>query len=194
MPTDVLIVRHGQSTWNALGRWQGHADPPLSEHGRVQALAARRALDGAFDAAYASDLRRARETAELAIGHLHDVVTDPALRERAAGEWEGLTRADLDERWPGWQETGWRPDGFETDVDVLARVLPALDRLAVRHGPGRLFVVTHGGVVRALDRRLGAEPVAIANLCGRWYHRRDDEWLAGEYVELATEVTDSVVE
>ena len=93
MSIDVLIVRHGQSTWNALGRWQGHADPPLSEFGERQAEAAATHLHLEFDAVVASDLQRAYRTAELATGERDDVTRCVEFRERNAGEWEGLTRA-----------------------------------------------------------------------------------------------------
>ncbi|MEY2406219.1 MAG: glucosyl-3-phosphoglycerate phosphatase, partial [Acidimicrobiaceae bacterium] len=86
MPVRILLVRHGQSEWNALGRWQGQADPPLSDLGRLQAHAAAHAL-GAVGAVFASDLVRAAETAaiiaaELGVG---PVVIDADLRERDAG-------------------------------------------------------------------------------------------------------------
>lgn len=194
MPTDLLMVRHGQSTWNALGRWQGHADPPLSELGTRQAIAAAESVPANFDIVISSDLRRAARTAELATGS--DFLQIPAFRERSAGEWEGLTRAELTERWPDWEQTGWRPEGFETDVDVLERVLPALSALVGDGGTdrtSRILIVTHGGVIRALDRHLNAPPVAIANLTGRWYHH-NERWRLGDYVALAPEVTDSDVE
>ena len=194
MPTDVLIVRHGQSTWNALGRWQGHADPPLSELGERQASAAAASLKIEFDAIVASNLQRAYRTAELATGNRHEVKRHIEFRERDAGEWEGLTRVELDERWPNWQTTEWRPEGFEDDVAVLSRVLPALDRLIESVGRGaRVLVVTHGGVIRALDRHHQMDSVPIPNLAGRWFHH-DDATVAGEYVELASTVTDSKVE
>src|SRR3954449_978711 len=78
----VLFVRHGQSEWNALGRWQGQADPPLSDLGRAQARAAAHSL-GALDAIFASDLQRAAETAAIisaAIG-VGPVLVEPDLRE-----------------------------------------------------------------------------------------------------------------
>src|SRR3989442_14475718 len=99
----VLLVRHGQSEWNAQGRWQGQADPPLSDLGRAQARAAARSL-GSVDAVYASDLQRAAETAviiaeQLGIG---PVILDADLRERDAGDWSGLTREEIHERYPGY--------------------------------------------------------------------------------------------
>lgn len=101
--TRLLLIRHGQSEWNADGRWQGQADPPLTDLGRAQAHHAARSL-GVVDAIVASDLQRAAETAaiiseELGVGPL---VLDPDLRERDAGEWSGLTRAEIERDWPGY--------------------------------------------------------------------------------------------
>ena len=91
--TRILVVRHGQSVWNADGRWQGQADPPLSELGQSQAASASARI-GLVDGIYASDLLRAHHTAEIVAAPIgSDVALDPRLRERAAGDWEGRTRA-----------------------------------------------------------------------------------------------------
>ena len=105
-------MRHGQSEWNAIGRWQGQADPPLSDLGRRQAREAARAI-GAVDAVWASDLRRAAETAAIISADIGvgPVVLDPDLRERDAGEFSGLTRAEIEERFPGYLEDDRRPPG-----------------------------------------------------------------------------------
>src|SRR3546814_3323938 len=101
--TRVLLVRHGQSEWNATGRWQGQADPPLTDLGRAQAHHAARSL-GVVDAIVASDLQRAADTALIISGELGvgPVVLDEGLRERDAGEWSGLTRAEIERDWPGY--------------------------------------------------------------------------------------------
>ena len=104
--TRVLLIRHGQSEWNADGRWQGQADPPLTDLGRHQALHAARNL-GTVDAIVASDLQRASETALIiaeALG-VGPVVLEPGLRERDAGEWSGLTRAEIERDWPGYLDS-----------------------------------------------------------------------------------------
>src|SRR5262245_23289188 len=146
-PSRILVVRHGQSTWNADGRWQGQADPPLSALGIAQAEAAARAVDG-VETIWASDLERARHTAEiLAAEHGLDVVADARLRERAAGEWTGLTRAEIDEQFPGALAERRRPPGFEHDEQLLVRALAALRDLAAALAGGTAIVVTHGGVI-----------------------------------------------
>jgi probable phosphoglycerate mutase len=183
----ILLVRHGQSVWNADGRWQGQADPPLSELGREQAVAAARAL-GMVDAIYASDLERAHHTAELVATQLGaDVVVAPNLRERSAGEWEGRTRAEIDEGWPGFLESGRRPEGYEPDASVLARVLTALEAIAKAHD-GDVLVVTHGGVVRVVERHLGGDAEGlIPNLGGLWLDHDDRGLKLGDRIVLLDE-------
>jgi probable phosphoglycerate mutase len=183
----ILLVRHGQSEWNASGRWQGQADPPLSELGEEQAVSAARAL-GMVDAIYASDLVRAHHTAALVAGQLGaDVAVEPRLRERNAGEWEGRTRAEIDEGWPGYLETGRRPAGYEPDDSVLDRVLAALDAIASAHD-GDVLVVTHGGVVRVIERHLGGDAEGlIPNLGGLWLEHHGNGLQLGEHVVLLDE-------
>jgi broad specificity phosphatase PhoE len=161
----VLLVRHGQSEWNAARRWQGQADPPLTALGRFQARAAAESV-GAMDAIVASDLRRAAETAAILSGNLGvgPVLADGRWRERDVGPWTGLTRAEIDDRWPGWLEDHRRPEGFEHDDDVVARALPALLELGSRDTGRSVLVVTHGGVIRSIERHLGLEAEWIDNL------------------------------
>src|SRR5262252_2076150 len=91
--TTLLLVRHGETDWNAEGRLQGHTDRPLSDFGRRQARALADELAGdSIVAVYASDLSRARETAEIVAAQLGlEVALDPRLREKDWGTWEGLT-------------------------------------------------------------------------------------------------------
>jgi probable phosphoglycerate mutase len=174
----ILVVRHGQSTWNADGRWQGQADPPLSELGIAQAEAAAHAVDG-VDAIWASDLERALHTATiLATAHGLDVVADARLRERAAGEWTGLTRAQIDEQYPGALEERRRPPGFELDDVLVTRALAALQELAAALAGGTAIAVTHGGVILAVERHHGIERTPVANLEGRWLHVARDGSIA----------------
>lgn len=187
MATRVLLVRHGQSEWNAAGRWQGQADPPLSDLGREQARLAAAAV-GAIDAIFASDLQRASETALIiseATG-VGPVVLEPGLRERDAGEWSGLTRAEIDERYPGWLTpladrhaafqpkrvpTGdgeRRPPGWEADDALLERALGALARIHDAVGDGDVLAVTHGGLIYTVEHHLGGDVHRLANGGGRY--------------------------
>jgi probable phosphoglycerate mutase len=184
--TRLLLVRHGESEWNAVGRWQGWADPPLSELGERQAAAASRAV-GAVDAIVASDLQRASRTAEIIAGELGvgPVVVDGALRERDAGQWTGLTRVEIEAEWPGFLASGERPDGYEEDDALLARVLPAL--LALEAAGEAALVVTHGGVIGAVDRLLGETHRRTPNLGGRVVDLIDGRLKPGELLLLVDE-------
>lgn len=168
-PAQLLLVRHGQSSWNAEGRWQGDDDPPLSTLGVRQARHAAQHLGG-FDAVVASDLQRAIVTAtiiadELGIGPVH---TEPALRERCAGEFQGLTRPEIEERFPGYLAARRRPPGWEPDEHLLARARRALHRIAEAVPGGDVLVVTHGGLVYTVEEHLGADHARLANAEGRW--------------------------
>ncbi len=197
----LLLVRHGQSTWNAEGRWQGWSDPPLSRLGEAQAAEAAATLvdgtlvDGALTAVQSSDLVRARSTAEVIAARLGlgPVATDPDLREYHVGDWEGLTRPAIQAGWPE-QLAEWRAGtiiatpGGETRVHFEWRVGAALGRLAstVTDADGPVVVATHGGVIRAAERLSGADrSETIDNLAGRWFEvGADGELRAGERVNL----------
>lgn len=185
--TRLLLIRHAQSTWNAAGRWQGQADPPLSELGRRQAAIAARALEPVAGIV-TSDLERARATAEIiaaAVGH-DTVRTEQGLRERTAGPWEGLTRREIEVRWPRYLHEGRRPPGYEADPRLIGRIQEALRRVA-RDSNGPLLVVTHGGVINALERRDGHAWQRVPNLGGRWVAVRDARVELGDRVSLIDE-------
>jgi broad specificity phosphatase PhoE len=164
----ILLVRHGQSTWNADGRWQGQADPPLSPLGVEQAEAAARVLER-IDAVWSSDLQRANHTARiLSVPHDLAVTADDRMRERAAGPWTGLTRAEIEAQFPGHLADGRRPPGYEDDASVGERALAALRELAEQLGGGTGVVVTHGGVILTVERLHGIGRTPIRNLEARW--------------------------
>jgi probable phosphoglycerate mutase len=194
--TRMLLVRHGQSEWNALGRWQGHADPPLSALGREQARAAASRVASLepiepLEVVVSSDLERARATATilselLGVG---PVRVEPRLRERDAGEWSGLTRVEIEERWPGYLAERRRPPGFEPDHLLLERTRAALDDLAADHPVGAALVVTHGGVVYVLEGEAGIEAGRLPNLGARWITHDGGAAVLGERVELVDEAS-----
>lgn len=188
--TRLLVVRHGQSEWNATGRWQGRADPPLTDEGRRQSIAATGAL-GSFDAVVASPLLRAVETATIIAERLGigPVPTDPDLMERDAGEWQGLTRVQIQEQWPGYLENGRRPPGYEPDDAMLARVRSGLNRIAGRMGDGDVLVISHGGVVYALEDACGEPWRRIPNLGARWFEVSGPDLIAGPRVDLVPDGT-----
>lgn len=178
----LLLVRHGQSEWNAAGRMQGHADPSLTDLGRQQSQAAARAL-GSVEAIVSSSLARALETAaviaeELGVG---PVIVDEALRERHVGEWQGLTRGDIHRTWPGYLRddpahgegrpaSDRHPPAWESDEAIIDRTLPALVRAALLAHEGDAVVVTHGGIIGTWERHLGCPREGpMFNLSGRWF-------------------------
>jgi probable phosphoglycerate mutase len=186
--TRMLLARHGQSEWNALGRWQGQADPPLSALGRRQALAAADRV-GTVDAIISSDLDRALTTAAIiaeAIG-VGPVLVEPRLRERTAGEWSGLTRDEIEEQWPGYLAEHRRPPGFESDESLRARTTEALDDLAALHPDAELLVLTHGGVVYVLESDAGLPFARLPNLSGRWLAHDGQSMKLGDRIELVDE-------
>jgi broad specificity phosphatase PhoE len=154
--TIVLLARHGETDWNRERRWQGHADPGLNDTGRSQARAlAERLADVELSAVYSSDLRRARETAEIvAVPRRVAVVADPALREIDVGEWSGLTTAEIERDYAeGFARHHAGGDGWEhgeSHAAMSARVVAAVARIAAAHPGGRVLCVLHGGAIRAL--------------------------------------------
>jgi broad specificity phosphatase PhoE len=160
----MILVRHGQSTWNREHRIQGQLDPPLSDEGRRQAeLLGRRLAGRRLAGFYASDLSRAVETAEaIAPGVDLKPEPTPGLREIFLGEWEGLSTEEIAKRFPD----AWARWGEEADWDLVpggegasrfeARVLATLEEILGRHSDGDVLVVTHGGVIQvALHRVIG---------------------------------------
>lgn len=164
----MLLVRHGQSEWNAQGRWQGQEDPPLTDLGRMQARMAAGRI-GTVDLVVASDLQRAVETASIIAADLGvgPVLVEQGLRERHAGEWQGLTRDDIEQDWPGWLAERRRPPGFEATDPFTERVTTALDHLAHVHAGADMLVVSHGGVIYVLEEHHGHTFERIPNLGGR---------------------------
>lgn len=184
-PTTLLLARHGQSTWNAERRWQGQADPPLSDLGREQAAQAS-ATVGSVDLIAASPQIRAFETATIiseAIG-IGPVRAVDDLRERSAGAWSGLTKDDIDAQFPGWLDDGRRPHDFEGDDELLARVLPALTQLAAAIPGGSALVICHGGVIRTVETHLGIDEGRVPNLSGRVLTATATSWQVGEQIQL----------
>ena len=160
-PCRVFLLRHGQTDWNAERRLQGHLDMPLNALGLWQAEQLGQALAGEGVAAvYSSDLLRAQQTARPLAQRLGlSVVSDPALRERHFGRLEGLSYAEIDERFPE-DASGWRqrkpdfaPGGGEALLAFSERAVAALSRLATPHEGQAIAVFSHGGVLDCLYRR-----------------------------------------
>lgn len=158
--TRIVAIRHGETDWNLATRIQGQLDIGLNATGHWQAERLARALsDEALDAIYASDLSRALATAQ-AVAQQAGVLlrTETGLRERGFGVFEGLTFAEVEQRFPE-QARRWRqrdatfgPEGGETLRVFYDRVVTAVAALAARHRGQHIAVVTHGGVLDALYR------------------------------------------
>ncbi len=191
--TTMLIIRHGQSEWNAEGRWQGQMDPPLSDLGRKQAHVAAQSV-GDIDAIVASPLARAFQTAsiigeQLGIGPIESY---DGLMERSLGEWQGLTRAEIDDGWPGWvEDEDRRPKGWEYDHEVLDRTVKALSSVAEKYPGGHVLVAAHGGVIITMEKHLKVNDGRIPNLHGRVvvfnHGRPGDPFSPGDPVALVPE-------
>jgi broad specificity phosphatase PhoE len=153
--TLVLLARHGETDWNRDNRFQGHADPPLNDLGRLQARElAQRLETEPLTAVYASPLRRARETAQIVAGTRGlRVRADDGLREVDLGSWSGLTRLEVEARFPDgyrrWLEYGHGWDDGESYEELGERVVTALVRVAAAHDGVAILVVTHGGPIRS---------------------------------------------
>jgi probable phosphoglycerate mutase len=156
----ILLVRHGETDWNAAGRLQGQTDTPLNDLGRRQAAAlADRLSADSVTAIYTSDLLRARETADIVRGRLGlPVAVEPALRERNWGSWEGLTPTE---------RAGVAFQG-ETAEEHRQRTLTAVRRIAERHPGERVLVVTHGGSMRRVQAAVLGVALPVVENCDVW--------------------------
>jgi len=151
----LLLARHGQTEWNADRRFQGHTDISLSARGRAQAHALGRALRGRrVSAAYVSPMRRAVETAEIALADAGIPFTPiEALRELSLGAWEGCTvdeiRTQDGDPYAAWLRAplDCPPPGAEPLPAVRDRVVSALERIEDAHGDGEALIIAHGGVI-----------------------------------------------
>ena len=200
---ELLLVRHGQSTANARGIWQGQMEFPLSEEGRQQAVRAGQALVGEdLRAVYASPLARAFETAGIIAresGFGGEVVPIPGLMERHGGILEGHTWEEQKQMNPDFaekflsipEEERWSLAGAETDEEVMSRFAKAIAGIRARHPDGgRIVVVSHGGAMRAFLRDLfgpktlpGTHRTANASITRiRW----PDNGTAPELLDLAS--------
>ncbi len=158
MVTKILIIRHGETEWNAERRIQGHRDVPLNERGIRQAERAAAALAGeALAAVYSSDLLRATQTADaLAAPRGLVVHPDAGLREAAFGAWEGLDEKQIRARYPEeyrlWRGNSLlhRPPGGEGIPEVQARAGAVYDRILSQHAGQSVAIVSHGGPIKAL--------------------------------------------
>lgn len=157
MKTTVLLIRHGETEWNLLGKFQGCTDIALSEEGIKQAEALRERLQGDFDYIYSSPLMRANETAKIiASGYDKEVEVVQDIREINFGEWEGLTIKGIAEKYPEIFKA-WRTDKIEAkfcggDSSILnasIRAKKCIMDIARKHEGKKIAIVAHGGIIKA---------------------------------------------
>jgi len=165
--TRLIVVRHGETAWNVEARLQGQLDVPLNDRGLEQARRTAQALDDdAPQVVVSSDLARARQTAEAIAGRFGlPLFTDPGLRERSFGRFQGMTHGEVAERWPDdalrWRQRdpAFAPGDGESLTAFYPRCVEATLRAARAH-PGRtIVVVAHGGVLDCLYRAASRIPL-----------------------------------
>ena len=158
--TRVIVVRHGETDWNAEMRMQGQLDTALSVRGRWQAARTAEALAGeGIEQIFSSDLARAFDTASAVAAVVGlPIVVDRGLRERGFGLFQGHTYAEIDRLWPAeaarWRrhEPAFAPSGGESLIEFSARAVAALTRIAAGAIGRTILVVSHGGVLDCLYR------------------------------------------
>lgn len=159
--TRIIAIRHGETSWNATGRIQGHTDIPLNATGQAQAQQAAQALaDETLAAIYSSDLQRAWQTAQaLATTTQTALHPEPGLRERCFGVFEGRTFAEVAQSHPE-DSLRWRkrdphlvfPGGGESLLQLRERIAATVQRLAQQHVGEQIALIAHGGVMDILYR------------------------------------------
>jgi probable phosphoglycerate mutase len=196
MGRQLVVWRHGRTPWNLAGRFQGQSDVPLDEVGQEQARRAARILAALKPAGIvSSDLARASATAdELARVTGHQVHLEAGLRETYLGSWQGLTRGEVETRFPG-EEAAWlrgeleRRGGGESMPEVADRAVAAVRKAMVSLGPeDTLVAVTHGGSGRVLIGRLAGLPAehwsalgVLSNCSWTLLRERPDRWAIAEH-------------
>jgi probable phosphoglycerate mutase len=163
--TTILLIRHGETAWNAVRRLQGHIDIPLNEEGERQAGALAQALASErIDAIVSSDLQRAMQTAQTVAGHANGAALqlDAQLRERCYGVFEGMLYADIERQYPAdyalWQARdvdAVMPPGervAESFRQFYQRSVDGISRWAERHPGQTIAIVAHGGVLECAYR------------------------------------------
>ncbi|MFZ6649105.1 histidine phosphatase family protein [Undibacterium sp. TJN25] len=169
--TEILLIRHGETAWNAVRRLQGHLDIPLNEEGTRQAKALAWALKNEkLDAIFSSDLQRALQTAgEIATLQNLDIQVDAALRERCFGGFEGVLYSDIPHQFPEayvtWQSRdpdALFPPGERTGESIRqfhTRTMEAILRHARQHEGKKIALVAHGGVLECAYRAAQSLPL-----------------------------------
>ena len=157
MKTTVLLIRHGETEWNILGKFQGSTDIPLSQEGIRQAHMLKNRLNGDFDYVYASPLKRAYETAQtISEGTDKTITIAEGIREINFGKWEGLTLKGIAEKYPDVFKS-WRTDkeegkfcgGDMSTLNASIRARNCIMEIVKEHKGKKIAIVAHGGIIKA---------------------------------------------
>lgn len=157
MKTTVLLIRHGETEWNILGKFQGGTDIPLSEEGIKQAKMLKKRLNGEFDYVYASPLKRAQATAQIICeGSNKEISIAEDIREINFGQWEGLTVKEISEKYPEVFKA-WRTDkeegkfcgGEMSTLNAVIRAKNCIMDIVKKHRGKKIAIVAHGGIIKA---------------------------------------------
>ncbi|XP_022948025.1 phosphoglycerate mutase-like protein 4 [Cucurbita moschata] len=187
---EIVVIRHGETAWNAEARIQGHLDVELNEAGRQQAVAVanRLAKERKISAVYSSDLKRALETAQIIATTcgIPEVIKDPDMRERNLGELQGLvyheaimTNPQAAAALKSRRTDQTIPGGGESLDQLYQRCTSSLQKIGNKHRGERVVVVTHGGTIRALFKRSHPRGIGgkILNTSVNIFHLSDgEEW------------------
>ena len=172
----LILVRHGSTAWNEEGKYQGTVDVPLSDKGRQEAeMVAERLRHEKIDAVYSSNLRRARETAEIiARPHGLPVQVVDELGEINFGDWEGLTAQEIKDKFGEEAYRTWLEDPVNADIsggdritDFAERVIRGFDRIIQAHQDDTVVVATHGGALMVLGCHLHGDDLSCFR---KYYH------------------------
>jgi len=197
--TEVTLIRHGETEWNLSGRWQGHADSPLSERGMAQAEAlGKRMKPDDFDYFYSSDLGRAMHTSRLVGGPSGwEAIPREDLRERDLGILEALTTNEMLEReaeaYQSFRHDGpeYVPPGGESFKQFCQRCSNALEEIALAHEGATIGIVTHGGVLGALFRHVLNIPLekernfVLLNCSLNRFEKKTNGWSLSSWGDVA---------
>jgi probable phosphoglycerate mutase len=157
MKTTLFLVRHGETKWNTLGKFQGCTDINLSDEGVFQAKLLRKRVENSFDFIYSSPLKRANDTANIICSNINiNPQIEPSIREINFGEWEGLTIKEIKELYPENFKV-WRTDeltapicGGDLSIKMASiRAKEAILKIVNNHKGKRIMIVAHGGIIKA---------------------------------------------
>jgi probable phosphoglycerate mutase len=190
MKTKLVLIRHGETAWNAEHRIQGRLDIPLSPRGMLQSARLAECLaNEPIEAVYSSGQSRAWLTAAPLAARLGlQIIAEPRLRERCFGIFEGLTLEEIAERHPAefvkWRERDpeWRPDGGESGQQLIDRVMSAVNEIGARHANQTVALVSHGGVLDVIYR---------AARVLHWHAPREHQMLNAAVNRLSASASDS---